>query len=92
MTVLLIRIFLPSSPLLSVKVVSVALFYIMGPLTLVIGTTKIAPPGLLTDECHTRGDSGRPTPTRIACLSYWASSSLSDVPLIVTTLEELFLF
>lgn len=64
----------------------------MGPLPPVIGTTKIAPPGFSTDEWHTRGDSGRPTPTRIACLPYWASSSLSDVMLIVTTLDELFLF
>lgn len=67
-------------------------FYIMGPLTPVIGTTKIAPPGFSTDEWHTRGDSGRPTPTRIACLPYWASCSLSDVTLIVTSLDELFLF
>lgn len=64
----------------------------MGPLPPVIGTTKIAPTGFSTDEWHTRGDSGRPTPTRIACLPYWASSSLSDVTLIVTTLDELFLF
>lgn len=64
----------------------------MGPLPPVIGTTKIAPPGFSTDEWHTRGGSGRRTPTRIACLPSWASSSLSDVTLIVTTLDELFLF
>lgn len=62
----------------------------MGPLPPVIGTTKIAPPGFSTDEWHTRG--GRRTLTRIACLPSWASSSLSDVTLIVTTLDELFLF
>lgn len=66
----------------------------MGPLPPVIGTTKRDPPGFSTDEWHTRGGSGRRTPTRIACLRLpsWASSSLSDVPLIVTTLDELFLF